>query len=141
MWNDASQVKSGFKMIIIFYFCHLGEQGVANAKADLETTEGKELKLVKELKKLNKRRSSSTANTPSSTAEVQQQLQLNEVKDKLEQATREKELAKIDVDDKVREQEAIKMIRFKVGFNRLLIGYLDMAEKVSDILSFRWKLK
>ena len=99
------------------------------------------MKLVKELKKLNKRRSSSTANTPSSTAEVQQQLQLNEVKDKLEQATREKELAKIDVDDKVREQEAIKMIRFKVGFNRMVIGYLDMAEKVSDILSFRWKLK
>lgn len=52
------------------------------------------------------------------------------MKDKLEQATREKEIAKIDVDEKIREQEAVKMIRFKVGFNKVVVGYLDLAEKV-----------
>ena len=53
------------------------------------------------------------------------------MKDKLEQATREKEIAKIDVDEKIKEQEAVKMIRFKVGFNKVVVGYLDLAEKVS----------
>ena len=100
-----------------------GEQGVANAKGDLETAESREAKLVKELKKLNKK--SSSANPP-----PEQQHQLNEMRDKLEQATREKEIAKIDVDEKIREQEAVKMIRFKVGFNKVVVGYLDLAEKV-----------
>ena len=102
---------------------HLGEQGVGNAKADLDTAESRESKLVKELKKLNKK---STSANPS----PEQQHQLNEMKDKLEQATREKEIAKIDVDEKIREQEAVKMIRFKVGFNKVVVGYLDLAEKV-----------
>ena len=102
---------------------HLGEQGVGNAKADLDTAESRESKLVKELKKLNKK--STSANPP-----PEQQHQLNEMKDKLEQATREKEIAKIDVDEKIREQEAVKMIRFKVGFNKVVVGYLDLAEKV-----------
>ena len=53
------------------------------------------------------------------------------MKDKLDQATREKEIAKIDVDEKIKEQEAVKMIRFKVGFNKVVVGYLDLAEKVS----------
>ena len=69
-----------------------------------------------------------TATTP-----PEQQHQLNEIKDKLEQATREKELAKLDADERVREQEAVKMIRFKVGFNKMVTGYLDLAEKVKDI--------
>ena len=59
---------------------------------------------------------------------------MNETKDKLEQATREKELANINVDDKVREQEAVKMIRFKVGFNKVVVGYMDLAEKVRHCL-------
>ena len=83
------------------------------------------MKLVKELKKLNKKVNNTSTNLP-----PEQQYQLNEIKDKLEQATREKELAKVDVDDKVREQEAVKMIRFKVGFNKVLVGYLDLAERV-----------
>ena len=86
------------------------------------------MKLVKELKKLNKKVNNTSSNLP-----PEQQYQLNETKDKLEQATREKELAKLDVDDKVREQEAVKMIRFKVGFNKVLVGYLDLAEKVSNL--------
>ena len=99
-----------------------GEQGVANAKADSETSESKELKLLKDLKKLNKKL------PPNPTPE--QNYQLNEIKDKLEQATREKELAKVDVDCKVKEQEAVKMIRFKVGMSKMAVGYLDVAEKV-----------
>ena len=108
---------------------HLGEQGVGNAKADLDTAESRESKLVKELKKLNKK--STSANPP-----PEQQHQLNEMKDKLEQATREKEIAKIDVDEKIREQEAVKMIRFKVGFSKLVVGYLDLAEKVKLNIMF-----
>ena len=83
---------------------------------------------MKELKKLNKKVNNTNSNLP-----PEQQHQLNEIKDKLEQATKEKELAKIDVDDKVREQEAVKMIRFKVGFNKVVVGYLDLAEKVGKI--------
>ena len=89
----------------------------------MDTAESRESKLVKELKKLSKK-STSANNAP------EQQHQLNEMKDKLEQATREKEIAKIDVDEKIREQEAVKMIRFKVGFNKVVVGYLDLAEKV-----------
>ena len=77
------------------------------------------------MKKLNKK----AHNTSSSLSNDQQQ-QLNDIKDKLEQSTREKELAKIEVSDKIREQEAVKMIRFKSGFNKLVVGYLDLAEKV-----------
>ena len=117
----------GSKFLTEIYFKYLGEQGVGNAKAELDTAEGRETKLVKELKKLNKKNTSS--NLPS-----EQQQQLNETKDKLEQATREKELANINVDDKVREQEAVKMIRFKVGFNKVVVGYLDLAEKVRHCL-------
>lgn len=127
LWYDAQfqfaecldELRHNFKMILE------GEQGVANAKGDLDTAESRETKLVKELKKLNKK--STSANPP-----PEQQHQLNEMKDKLEQATREKEIAKIDVDEKIREQEAVKMIRFKVGFNKVVVGYLDLAEK-SDI--------
>ena len=78
---------------------------------------------------MNKKAHNTSSNLPS-----EQQQQLNETKDKLEQATREKELAKINVDDKVREQEAVKMIRFKVGFNKVVVGYLDLAEKVRHCL-------
>ena len=51
----------------------------------------------------------------------------------------EKELAKIEVSDKIREQEAVKMIRFKSGFNKLVVGYLDLAEKVSIIVCIQLK--
>ena len=91
----------------------------------METAESRELKLVKELKKLNKKNNNTSINLP-----PEQQHQLNETRDKLDQATREKELAKLDVDDKVREQEAVKMIRVKVGLNKVVVGYLDLAEKV-----------
>ena len=112
-----------------------GEQGIANAKADLDTSENRESKLVKELKKLNKK----AHNTSSSLSNDQQQ-QLNDIKDKLEQSTREKELAKIEVSDKIREQEAVKMIRFKSGFNKLVVGYLDLAEKVHIIVCIQLNL-
>ena len=78
---------------------------------------------MKDLKKLNKKL------PPNLTPE--QNYQLNEIKDKLEQATREKELAKIEASGRVKEQEAVKMIRFKAGINKMTIGYLDVAEKVS----------
>ena len=118
------------------YLCSFeGEQGIANAKADLDTSENRESKLVKELKKLNKK----AHNTSSSLSHDQQQ-QLNDIKDKLEQSTREKELAKIEVSDKIREQEAVKMIRFKSGFNKLVVGYLDLAEKVFIIVCIQLKL-
>jgi hypothetical protein len=126
LWTDAQhhfvecveELRHNFKMILE------GEQGIANAKADLDTSENRESKLVKELKKLNKK-----AHNSSSSLSHDQQQQLNDIKDKLEQSTREKELAKIEVSDKIREQEAVKMIRFKSGFNKLVVGYLDLAEK------------
>ena len=116
---NAKQVK------LFFISYKLGEQGVAGAKADLEAAEGKEIKLLKELKKLNKK----VNHTPSPPPEQTQQL--HEIKGKLEQATKDKEFAKVEADERVKEQEAIKMIRFKVGMNKMNIGYLDAAEKVN----------
>ena len=36
---------------------------------------------------------------------------------------------KREANDRIKEQEAVKMIRFKAAFNRLTAGHLDLADK------------
>jgi len=88
------------------------------AKADLQTAEIKEGKLKKELKKAAKK----------ATTE-----ELREMSLKLGEAEREKDLAQLEVVDRVREHEAVKMIRIKEGLFKISEAYIDYAQKCDVI--------
>eukprot|EP00092_Neocalanus_flemingeri_P001509 GFUD01001611.1.p1 GENE.GFUD01001611.1~~GFUD01001611.1.p1 ORF type:complete len:407 (+),score=101.73 GFUD01001611.1:160-1380(+) len=88
------------------------------AKADLQTAEIKEGKLKKELKKAAKK----------ATTE-----ELREMSVKLGEAEREKDLAQLEVVDRVREHEAVKMIRIKEGLFKISEAYIDYAQKCDVI--------
>jgi len=88
------------------------------AKADLQTAEIKEGKLKKELKKAAKK----------ATTE-----ELREMSLKLGEAEREKDLAQLEVVDRVREHEAVKMIRIKEGIFKISEAYIDYAQKCDVI--------
>merc|ERR1719300_1231820 len=88
------------------------------AKADLQTAEIKEGKLKKELKKAAKK----------ATTE-----ELREMSLKLGEAEREKDLAMMEVGDRAREHEAVKMIRIKEGLFKISEAYIDYAQKCDVI--------
>ncbi|KAI8783689.1 arp2/3 complex-activating protein rickA isoform X2, partial [Biomphalaria glabrata] len=80
--------------------------------------EQREMKVRKELKKAFKK---------SSPAEIQA-LEL-----RLSQAERAKDLAQIEVTDRIRENEAVKLIRLKEGLMKLSLAYSDFARKCSVV--------
>jgi len=88
------------------------------AKAELQSAEQKEGKLKKELKKAAKK----------ATAE-----ELRDMSVKLGEAEREKDLAQLEVVDRVREHEAVKMIRIKEGLFKISEAYIDYAQKCDVI--------
>ena len=88
------------------------------AKTDLQSAEVKEGKLKKELKKAAKK----------ATTE-----ELREMSLKLSEAEREKDLAQLEVVDRVREHEAVKMIRIKEGLFKISEAYIDYAQKCDVI--------
>merc|ERR1719239_2070770 len=88
------------------------------AKVELQTAEQKEGKLKKELKKAAKK----------ATAE-----ELREMSAKLGEAEREKDMAQLEVVDRVREHEAVKMIRIKEGLFKISEAYIDYAQKCDVI--------
>ena len=88
------------------------------AKVELQTAEQKEGKLKKELKKAAKK----------ATAE-----ELREMSGKLGEAEREKDMAQLEVVDRVREHEAVKMIRIKEGLFKISEAYIDYAQKCDVI--------
>lgn len=81
-----------------------GERGLVSAKAVLDNAQSKELKLRKEIKKAAKK-------TP--------RAELSELQDKHQTAERERDLAQIEVFDRSREHEVVKMIRMKDGLLKL----------------------
>merc|ERR1719369_1891330 len=95
-----------------------GAKQLDMAKADLQTAEIKEGKLKKELKKAAKK----------ATTE-----ELREMSLKLGEAEREKDLAQLEVVDRVREHEAVKMIRIKEGIFKISEAYIDYAQKCDVI--------
>merc|ERR1719481_1556103 len=95
-----------------------GAKQLDMAKADLQTAEIKEGKLKKELKKAAKK----------ATTE-----ELREMSVKLSEAEREKDLAQLEVVDRVREHEAVKMIRIKEGIFKISEAYIDYAQKCDVI--------
>ena len=88
------------------------------AKVELQSAEQKEGKLKKELKKAAKK----------ATAE-----ELREMSAKLGEAEREKDMAQLEVVDRVREHEAVKMIRIKEGLFKISEVYIDYAQKCDVI--------
>merc|ERR1719151_247509 len=88
------------------------------AKVELQSAEQKEGKLKKELKKAAKK----------ATAE-----ELREMSAKLGEAEREKDIAQLEVVDRVREHEAVKMIRIKEGLFKVSEAYVDFAQKCDVI--------
>jgi len=110
--------RQNFKMILE------GEQGVESAKSDYEACEHREHKLAKDLKKLSKKAGNCPKDPPTETV-----LQLRDLQHKLDQASKDKALFKREANDRIKEQEAVKMIRFKAAFNRLTAGHLDLADK------------
>merc|ERR1719419_1711411 len=90
------------------------------AKTDLQSAEVKEGKLKKELKKAAKK----------ATTE-----ELREMSLKLSEAEREKDLAQLEVVDRVREHEAVKMIRIKEGLFKISEAYIDYAQKCEVLFS------
>lgn len=88
------------------------------SKAELQSAEQKEGKLKKEIKKAAKKA------TPE---------ELRDMTVKLREAEREKDNAQLEVVDKIREHEAVKMIRIKEGFFKLSEAYIDCAQKCDVI--------
>ncbi|KAK6972694.1 arp2/3 complex-activating protein rickA isoform X2 [Biomphalaria glabrata] len=95
-----------------------GEKHVSQSKNNFNACEQREMKVRKELKKAFKK---------SSPAEIQA-LEL-----RLSQAERAKDLAQIEVTDRIRENEAVKLIRLKEGLMKLSLAYSDFARKCSVV--------
>ena len=92
-----------------------GEKGVDTAKAMVEATEAKELKLRKEEKKLRKRSSSNIDD-------------LSDIQEKIAKVQREKDYAESEASAKVKDHELVKMIRTKEALKKLCQGQLQMFE-------------
>lgn len=95
-----------------------GEKHVGQAKQNLALCEQKELKIRKELKKAAKR-----ASAP----------EIGMLEGRLGQAERARELAEVEVSERVRENEAVKMIRMKEGLLRMSEAYVELGNKCAMI--------
>jgi len=112
--DHIKEFKHQFDMILE------GAKQLDNAKTDLQLSEQKEGKIKKELKKAAKK----------ATAE-----EMKEMTARLEEAEREKDLAQLEVVDRIREHEAVKMIRIKDGVSKVSEAYVDYAQKCDVIFS------
>ena len=110
--DNIKEFKHQFDMILE------GAKQLDVAKTDLQTAEQKEGKIKKELKKAAKK----------ATAE-----ELREMTSRLSEAEREKDIAQLEVVDRVREHEAVKMIRIKEGLFKVSEAYVDFAQKCDVI--------
>jgi len=97
-----------------------GDRQLDFAKCNLQDAEQKENKLKKELKKTAKRA------TPE---------ELREMSTRLQSVEREKDVAQLEVLDRVREHEAVKLIRVKEGLFKISEAYVDMGQKCDVIFS------
>ena len=59
--------------------------------------------------------------------------ELREMTSRLSEAEREKDIAQLEVVDRVREHEAVKMIRIKEGLFKVSEAYVDFAQKCDVI--------
>lgn len=90
------------------------------ARTTLQTAELKETKVKKELKKAAKK----------ATAE-----EIREMSSRLAEAEREKDIAQVEVVDRIREHEVVKLIRIKEGLFKMSEGYIDYGQKCDVIFN------
>ncbi|XP_071438716.1 uncharacterized protein [Hetaerina americana] len=95
-----------------------GEKHVDQARNRLNSCEQVETKLRKELKKAAKK----------SQSEEVRQLEM-----RLAQAERSRDLAQLEVVDRIQENESVKMIRVKEGLLKLSESYVELAHKCNVI--------
>ncbi|XP_046329067.1 uncharacterized protein LOC124112918 isoform X1 [Haliotis rufescens] len=95
-----------------------GEKHVAHAKTNFASCEQREVKIRKELKKAFKKATSA---------------ELQSLEGRLSQAERAKDLAQVEVADRVHENEAVKLIRIKEGLLKVSDAYCDFSKKCSVI--------
>lgn len=94
-----------------------GEKHVDQARNAVELCDQRESKLKKEVKKAKK-----------CTAQ-----EMHELEQRLYEAARAKEVAQLEVEDRVRENEAVKMIRVKASLLKVSESYLELANKCKVI--------
>lgn len=102
----------------MFEFIHEGERHVDQAKAHLNVCDQRESKVKKELKKAAKKATNE---------------ELNHLEKKLSQAERARDLAQLELADRVRDNEAVKLIRFKDGLLKLSNAYVELGKKCAII--------
>ncbi|CAB3369397.1 Hypothetical predicted protein [Cloeon dipterum] len=120
IWEDVQkeftehlrEFRNSFQMI------YEGERAVDHSRSQLAGHETAETNLRRDIRKANKKFSTEEA----------QQLEV-----KLAQAQRSKELAQMEVVDKVQENEAVKLIRVKESLMKLSEAYLELGTKCNII--------
>ncbi|XP_026282977.1 uncharacterized protein LOC113209573 [Frankliniella occidentalis] len=119
LWNETQkdftehlkEFKSQFDLILE------GEKHVDQARAAVELCDQREGKLKKEVKKARKCSA----------------LEMEDLEKRLCEAARAKEVAQLEVDDRVRENEVVKMIRVKGSLLKLSDTYVELANKCKVI--------
>lgn len=97
-----------------------GARQLDEARANLQASELKETKIKKELKKAAKK-------APAD--------EVRELAVRLTEAEREKDMAQMEVTDRIREHEVVKLIRIKEGLFKVSEAYIDHAQKCDVIFS------
>jgi len=95
-----------------------GEKHVDQARNHLTACEQRENKFRKELKKASKKA------TPD---------EINQLEIKLAQSERAKDLAQVEVLERIRENEIIKLVRLKDGLLKISEAYIELANKCAII--------
>ncbi|KAK7098166.1 uncharacterized protein [Littorina saxatilis] len=95
-----------------------GEKHLAQSRHNFAICEQRETRTRKELKKAFKKAS---------------EAELQVLENRLAQAERAKDLAQLEVADKIRENEAVKLIRVKGGLLKVSEAYTEFAKKCSVI--------
>lgn len=95
-----------------------GEKHLAQSKHNFAACEQREVRIRKELKKAFKKAS---------------EAELQTLENRLAQAERAKDLAQLEVADRIRENEAVKLIRLKEGLLKVSEAYAEFAKKCSVI--------
>jgi len=114
--DDLKEVRNHFEMILE------GEKGVDAAKALVETSEAKEVKLRKEEKKIKKRSN----------------LDCDELKDvqmKIAKTQRDKDYAESEANSKIKENELVKMIRVKEAMKKFCNSQIEICDKSKIMFS------
>ncbi|XP_053383784.1 uncharacterized protein LOC123536240 [Mercenaria mercenaria] len=95
-----------------------GEKHVTQAKDNLDYCQEKEMKVRKEMRKVAKRASA---------------IELRILQSRVEMAEKAREGAQSEVSERVRENEAVKLIRLKEGLLKMSSAYMELASQCNTI--------